>query len=253
MPSVTTLKSYTRSNIEKPGECAQRLEGERTQYNECIAEATKAGKKPPLSEEVLIADEVKVSAKLHWNSRLDSIVGHSMTANEMATLRDLYAVLNNESQVAKADYILQTLWRDTSSNCDIVGPYYSSCGGFKAKYMIACLMDSLQKLDSFGSHVSMLVVDGASANLSMLRLLMGTTGVFGFNSASEDPHRISPCFTNPFTGRIHVIICPSHQIIIFMECVSSSVTIHCTCTSVQHVYMYTSCMSDTQLHLNYSS
>ena len=210
---MTTLKSYTRSNIEKPGECAQRLEGERTKYNEQIVEATNAGKKPPISEGVLIADEVKVAAKLHWNSRDDSIVGHSMTADEMATLRDLYSVLNDDTQTSKADYIMQTLWRDTSSNCDVVGPYYSSCGSFKAKHMIACIMDSLQQFESFCFHVSMIVVDGASANLSMIHLLMGKMGIFGSNSDSDDPHRISPSFPNPFTGEnIHVVICPSHQV-----------------------------------------
>ena len=45
---------------------------------------------PPLSEGTLIADEVKVAAKLHWNSRYDNIVGISMTPDEMATLKDLY-------------------------------------------------------------------------------------------------------------------------------------------------------------------
>ena len=122
---MTTLKSYTSINIEKPGECTQRLESERTQYNERIAEATKAGKESPISEGVLIADEVKVAAKLHWNSRDDSIVGHSMTPDEMATLRDLFSVLNDDPQTSKADYTMQTLWRDTSSNCDVVGPYSS--------------------------------------------------------------------------------------------------------------------------------
>lgn len=138
---MTTLKSYTSSNIEKPGECAKRLEREHTKYKEQIAEAKQAGKKPPISEGVLIADEVKVAAKLHWNSRNDSIVGHSMTADEMATLQDLY---KDDMQASKADYILQTLWRDTSSNCDIVGPYYSSCGGFKAKHMISCISSNLR-------------------------------------------------------------------------------------------------------------
>ena len=122
---MTTLKSYTSINIEKPGECTQRLESERTQYNERITEAMKAGKESPISEGVLIADEVKVAAKLHWNSRDDSIVGHSMTPDEMATLCDLFSVLNDDPQTSKADYTMQTLWRDTSSNCDVVGPYSS--------------------------------------------------------------------------------------------------------------------------------
>ena len=182
-------------------------------YNERIAEATNAGKKPPISEGVLIADEVKVAAKLHWNSRDDTIVGHSMTAEELTTLSDLYTVLNHDTPTSKANYIIQTLWRDTSSNCDIVGPYYSSCGSFKAKQMIACIMDSLQKFESFFFHVSMIVVDGASSNLSMIRLLMGKVGVFGTTTDSDDPHKISPSFRNPFTGEnIHIVICPSHQV-----------------------------------------
>ena len=51
---------------------------------------------PPLYEGALIADEVKVAAKLHWNSRDDSIIGHSMTAEEMATLQDLYEQLGQD-------------------------------------------------------------------------------------------------------------------------------------------------------------
>ena len=34
---------------------------------------------PPLSEGILIADEVKMAAKLHWNSCSDILVRHSMT------------------------------------------------------------------------------------------------------------------------------------------------------------------------------
>lgn len=164
LPSISTLKSYTRSNNEKPGECATRLQQERMLYDARIEEHLKAGKRnPPLGEGILIADEVKVASKLHWNSRDDSIVGHSMTAHEMATLQDLYCTLN-DPQATKDDYILQTLWRDTSSNHDIiVGPYYSSTGPFKAKQLIACIMDALQHFHSFGFEVSMLVIDGASA------------------------------------------------------------------------------------------
>ncbi len=60
---------------------------------------------PPLSEGYLIVDEVKVAAKLHWNSRDDSLVGHSMTADEIATLQDLYLVLGNDPSTEKTDYV----------------------------------------------------------------------------------------------------------------------------------------------------
>lgn len=76
----------------------------------------------------MIADEVKVAAKLHWNSRDDSLVGHSMTADDMATLQDLYLSIDEDPGLKKADYVLQTMWRDHSSNLDIVGPYYTSAG-----------------------------------------------------------------------------------------------------------------------------
>jgi len=43
-------------------------------------------------------DEVKVAAKLHWNSRDDSLVGHSMTADEMASLHDTCTLLLTKIQ-----------------------------------------------------------------------------------------------------------------------------------------------------------
>ena len=86
-------------------------------------------------------------------------------------------------------------------------------GTFTAKYMLACLMDTLQQFHSFGFQVSALILDGATSNLSMIKLLMGVKGVFGHNDHHEERHRISPCIRNPFTGQnIHVMICPSHQV-----------------------------------------
>lgn len=80
LPGLSTLKSYVRSNKEVPGECEKRLANERRHYNIKVEEHVQAGKpNSPLSEGTLIADEVKVAAKLHWNSRDDSLVGHSLT------------------------------------------------------------------------------------------------------------------------------------------------------------------------------
>lgn len=175
LPSVATLKSYTKSNKEPPGLCAQRLAQERCHYDTKVQEHIESGKPcPPLSEGVLVVDEVKVAAKLHWNSRDDSLVGHSMTSDELATLTDLYQTLDDGHKTAKTSYVLQTLWRDHSSHCDIVGPYYTSQGPLKAKFMFACVMDAMRQFHAFGFSVTLLVVDGASSNMSMIRLLMGT-------------------------------------------------------------------------------
>ena len=226
-----TLKKYTRSNKEDHGECASRLAHERAMYDVSVQEQIKCGNPlPPLSEGVLIADEVKVAAKLHWNSRDDNIVGTSMTPDEMATLQDLYMDLDGDPTTSKADYVLQTLWRDLSTNHDIVGPYYTSTGSVDAKFMVACLMDSLQQFHAFGFKVSLVIIDGAASNLSCIKLFLGVKGVFGHNDKASDRHRIAATTTNPFTGdKLFFMICPSHQVIIFRP----------IATPVQHITIST--------------
>ena len=187
-------------------------------YDDRVQGHIRAGKSlPPLSEGVLIADGVKVAAKLHWNSRDNSIVGTSMTPDEMATLQDLYVDLDEDPTTAKSDYVLQTLWRDLSTNHDIVGPYYTSTGSFDARFMIACLMDSMQQFHSFGFKVKLVILDGASSNLSSIKLLLGIKGVFGHNDDLVDRHSIPGSIVNPFSGdKLYFMIikklCPSHQV-----------------------------------------
>lgn len=170
LPGVSTLKSYVRNNKEAPGECAKRLANECQHYNTKVQEHVHTGKPtPPLSEGALIVDEVKVAAKLHWNSCDDSLVGHSMTPLELSTLQDLYLTLD-DTKAQKADYVLQTLWRHSHS--DIVGPYYTSSGPFKAKYMLACVTDAMRQFHAFQFTVSLLILDGGSSNLTTIKLLM---------------------------------------------------------------------------------
>lgn len=214
LPSAGTLKTYTRSNVEASGEVEERLAEERAKYDTRIAEHIAASRPyPPLRKGALIFDEVKVVAKLHWNSRDDRLVGHAMTSEEMATLNDLYEVLESDPEAEKADYVLQTLWRDLSSDCDIVGPYYTGSGPFKAKTMLACVMEALRKFQAHGFDVCVLICDGASSNLTMLKILLGKKGPFYHNDKLSDRHEIPTSFTNPFTGeKVHCIICPFHQV-----------------------------------------
>ena len=122
LPGPNTLRSYIRStrNTEVAGECEKRLASERKKYDARILEH---GEKvnPPLSKGVVIFDEVKVAAKLHWNSQNNEIIGHAMTTQEMSTMCDVYEKLDDSSEEAKkTDYVLQTLWRDITSDCDIM-------------------------------------------------------------------------------------------------------------------------------------
>ena len=80
-------------------------------------------------------------------------------------------------------------------------------GTFTAKFTLACLMNTLQQFHSFDFRVSVLILDGSSSTLSMIKLLMGVKGVFGHDDHQDDRHRISPCIRNPFTGEnIYLIL-----------------------------------------------
>lgn len=67
---------------------------------------------------------------MYFNShfQLYRFTGLSMTANDMATLQDVYEELK-APQTVKASYIMQFLWRDLTSDFDVIGPYFSSNKG----------------------------------------------------------------------------------------------------------------------------
>ena len=183
-----------------PGEIESRLQSECAQYTKRKQESTTH---PPTGHGVLIIDEVKVAAGVHWSSRDDSIVGFAMTSQDMSTLQDLYQSIDLSDETT---YVLQTLWRDLTSDLDITGPYYTSDGPFDAKFMLACVLDTMRKFHMYGFKVCLLICDGASSNLTMCKILMKYDGVF-----VED--RVTPVFTNPFSGNpVHMMICPTHQV-----------------------------------------
>ena len=118
------------------------------------------------------------------------------------------------SQGTLISYVMQTLWQDLTSECDIVGPYYTSSGPFKARSILPCVMDALRKFHSHGFSAYALVCDGASSNLMMVKTLLGKKGHFTPDRSLPDPHQVKAYFINPFSGEsLHIVICPSHQVL----------------------------------------
>ena len=59
----------------------------------------------------------------------------------------------------------------------------------------------------FGFSVRALLCDGASSNLSLLKLLCG-------NINHEDVDLSETSFKSPFDGkRVHLLVCPSHLVL----------------------------------------
>lgn len=162
----------------------------------------------------LIFDEVKVIAKVLWNCKNNALVGFAMTPEEMSSLHDIYLNLDEDGRPKKTNYILQFLWRDVCSTFDVLGPYYTCVASLEHKFIIACVMDAIQKLHNYGFKTKVLICDGASSNLSTIKYFMGTKGIFGHNEENGVPsHKISPKVWNPWTQEyLYFIICPTHQL-----------------------------------------
>ena len=137
-----------------------------------------------------------------------------MTEVEMASLCDVYQTLDPQRKTKKTKTILQTIWRDLSSKFDVLGPYFTSEAGFDTKALIVITEETMLKFHWFGFHTVVIVLDGASSNLSMIKLWTERRkGAYSVREQGEDKHLVKPWFTDPFNSRkVYFTICPSHQV-----------------------------------------
>lgn len=135
-----------------------------------------------------------------------------MNPEDLSSLHDVYAMLDNE-QPQQASYMLQFVWRDLTSSFDIIGPYYSSSESLKSKFILACIYETMKIFQLYGFQTSVMVSDGASANLTALKTATGISGAYGMGS-TPNYAITSPRFENPFNPpkMIYWIIYPSHQV-----------------------------------------
>ena len=91
----------------------------------------------------------------------------------MSSLHDIYQEISTSGEIKKTSYFLQFLWRDITSNYDIIGPYYKSENRLDHKFIMICVLENMHLLSMYGFDVILLICDGASANLQLLKLLCG--------------------------------------------------------------------------------
>ena len=126
-------------------------------------------KKESKSDGVLIFDEVKVISRLMWNSRSQTLIGLSMTHEEMASLADICETICDNGDAAQTTHILQFLWRDLTSDYDIIGPYLTSSGMVDSSFTSSCVLNTVKLFQRHGLSTSSLICDGASSNLSLIK------------------------------------------------------------------------------------
>ena len=179
LPGISSLKSYSSFNLESPGICEERLAVARRQYKQMIDEK-KAADVTPSWDGILILDEVKVGMKVHYHAKTGKFVGMAMLSDELGSLHDVFQTLKPGHRTQKASYVLQYLWRCTVSDYDILGPYYTSMENMKAKLIMSTLFDVLYAFQLYGFKTKAIVCDGASTNLSAIKILTGFgSGAYG--------------------------------------------------------------------------
>lgn len=188
-------------------------------YEKFVEEQVSLGLLKPQSDGILVFDEVRVAAKVVWNSKNHKLIGLAMPREEYAYLDDLYKEVSHEKEISKANYMLQFLWRDATANYDIIGPYFSTTTSADALFTFNCLFEVIKSFQFCGFNVAAIVCDGASANLSLIKMTVGLEGQFSYFDSVEDDDitiAIKPYFINPYRldRNIYWIICPSHEVIL---------------------------------------
>ena len=90
MPSRSTLKSYTGAFLHEAGACSEAIIKQVTQYKAFCQSHKDQGGALPMSDGVLVFDEVKVISALMWNSRSHHLVGLAMSPQDQASLQDVF-------------------------------------------------------------------------------------------------------------------------------------------------------------------
>ena len=215
LPSKATLQSYTGAFIHEPGASARCISDQVSCYLAFNEESRKLGKQESKGDGALIFDEVKVACQLVWNSRSHQLMGLSMTSKNLASLNDVYSLLHNSDPSKQTSYILQFLWRDLTSEFDIVGPYFTCSSSVEGKFVLACVLETVKLFQLHNLKTSVLVCDGGSSNIATIKASHGCHGAYSLiKDHPSDKYKVDPWMLNPFNPphKIFWLICPSHQV-----------------------------------------
>ena len=169
-----------------------------------------------------------VGAKLLWSSPSQKFIGHAMLHNELTSLCYVYSTLSPDYRKRQTTYVLQTLWRDLTSDFDVIGPHFTNDSTFPHHMLCSVLMESIHQFHICGFEVIAVVCDGASSNMTMIKEMSGAerkayrfgtcmliyTGFITDHYSSDPDTPVFPCFKSPYTDHlVHFVICPSHQVL----------------------------------------
>ena len=163
----------------------------------------------------------QIQMKAAWNLKDGSISAFTMAPDELPILDDVYTSAI-QSGCQKASYIVQFLWRDLTSGYDMIGPYVPVLSSVDSNILQKFFLLSLKAFSNYGFKVSIVLCDGVSSNLTLLKLLCGSPRAsLPVNEDADDSrgrYFANMSFVNPEDpsgNPIFAMICPSHQVLFF--------------------------------------
>ena len=125
------------------------LKDQAQKYASYQEECVQKGCKKPCGDGVLILDEVKVIEKVAWHSNSGQMIGLAMDQAEIPILADIGLEKENRG----AQYFLQFLWRDLTSDFDVIRPHYSCDRSMNCAFTLACTIETIEAFQAYGFKV----------------------------------------------------------------------------------------------------
>lgn len=218
LPCEKQVEKMVKNDATKPGLNEESVAEEVKKYTK-FQENIESKKRPrPKGIGVLVFDETKVQSKILFDMNGGNVKGYAMTAEQLPFLHDIFESVE-QTKCMKTNYILQFLWRDLTSSYSIIGPYFECEKSWDHSYLFGCVMSTLKLFTLYKFGVKILVCDGASSNVALLKLLAGYKAKkLPAEEAGQGDRKYLPkmVFKNPYDHRsenlIYMIICPSHQV-----------------------------------------
>ena len=167
-----------------------------------------------------------------------------MSSDDFTCLHDVYEGLEINDKCQKTSYVIQFLWRELTSDFDVIGPYFTCPSTIETRFLHSIVTRTVLAFSQFGFGVRALLCDGASTNLSLLKLLCG--------HCNELDDNIKPWFSSPFDGKeVFLIVCPSHQVCERNLLLMHSPHMRHTHTHIHTMHAHTYTHSHTHTHTHF--
>ena len=170
LPCEKQVEKRIKADKIECGIDEEAMKQEVTKYEEFVRIQVQKKKPKPMKTGVLIFDETKVQSKIMFNMTGNKAMGFAMSPDELPFLHDIFSSLDQDVEM-KTSYVLQFIWHDLMSSYSIIGPHFNCAKSWDHSFLYDCVMRTLKVFSLYYFRVKVMVCDGASSNLSLLKVL----------------------------------------------------------------------------------